>query len=358
MRDAKTPAELKAATERMQQLRERKPPVNAPTPANNQPDEDGTMPPAKPGDAAPAPVAEETPGETAPGDAKAEDAPPAETTDEDAEETPEADGPVTIPTAKNLRVRLSEEDKVGRLALSFKQRNRDWTMEQAMDAARTQLGVKAPADKATPAEPSKPKSDLPQTVAEVDTAVDSLLEERTKATIELRFEDQNKIDLQLRRLDRHRIDLVRQEENTARETTLRQNQEYDSGFTRSEQRAAEMYDFANDPKSDGAKRMLEIEADLKANEDPLYFSPDKPLKIAQMVARELNIAPRKKGAPAAAKPATPTAAAAQKKQVLPGGSSRTVPVTTPTKPGDVAAVESIKTMQDLRAFQKKIGIKV
>lgn len=38
--------------------------------------------------------------------------------------------------------------------------------------------------------------------------------------------------------------------------------------------------------------MLEIEADLLANDDPLYYDPNKPLIIAQMVGKEMRVAPK------------------------------------------------------------------
>jgi hypothetical protein len=78
--------------------------------------------------------------------------------------------------------------------------------------------------------------------------------------------------------------------------------EYNRRFTASEAKATELYAFASRADSEGGKRMLEIEAELKAKNDPLYFSPDKPLIIARMVAREMRIAPRTK-TPETVKPA-------------------------------------------------------
>ena len=100
--------------------------------------------------------------------------------------------------------------------------------------------------------------------------------------------------------------------------------------------------------------MIEIEGALEETGDPLFDDPNKPLRIAQMVANEMHIAPRKKGAAPAPAPAAP-AAPAQKKGILPAGGSRTVPATN-TKPADVVEVSKITTQAELRAFNKKHGL--
>lgn len=65
---------------------------------------------------------------------------------------------------------------------------------------------------------------------------------------------------------------------------------YDRAFDISDAEAVRLYDFVSDPNSVGHKRMLEIEADLLAKNDPIYYDPNKPLIIARMVAAELHIA--------------------------------------------------------------------
>ncbi len=65
---------------------------------------------------------------------------------EEGEEAPEdgggGEGPAPI-TGKRAHLRLPpESDKVGRLALSISKRNPDVTLEEAMERARTQLGIK------------------------------------------------------------------------------------------------------------------------------------------------------------------------------------------------------------------------
>lgn len=219
-------------------------------------------------------------------------------------------------------------------------------MKQAMDAAAKQLGIEpesAPAAIPAPAA----KNDLPATVEGVDSSVEALQAERLKALSELRFEDVGKIDVGIRKLDLHRMKLERDADKHQQAQAVEYDRKFDSSVTQSHA----LYDFASNPDSEGGKRMVEIEQALKETNDPLYDSPDKPLKIAQMVATELNIAPRRKGAPAkAAAPAAP----AQKKQVLPGGS--TAPAA--AKPPAIdAKIQQANTPHALRQIVAEMGIK-
>lgn len=56
--------------------------------------------------------------------------------------------------------------------------------------------------------------------------------------------------------------------------------------------AKSLYDFMSNQESTEYKRVAEINNTLKLANDPLYEDPNKPLIIAQMVARELRIAPK------------------------------------------------------------------
>jgi hypothetical protein len=307
------------------------------------------------------PAGGETPAEGTPEEGAAtESAEGAESAESEEDEKPEGEGEeetsVTPTTAKRIRLRLPENDEVGRLASSFMTRNRDWTMEQAIAAAKDKLGIKPEPDQGE-AQKGQPKSDGPQSVEEVDRLADKLEDDKEKAMADYRLEDVAKIDRQLRKLDRQRADLQRQEAEAIQEAQAA----YNEGFTSSQRRAAELYDFASNPESPGGKRMLEIEATLEETGDDLYYSPDKPLKIAQMVAKELNIAPRRKGAQpaAAAKPAAAAAAAAPgpKKGILPSGGSHTAPAQSQAN-GVAAEVAKIRTPLELRRFAEKSGLKI
>ena len=69
-------------------------------------------------------------------------------------------------------------------------------------------------------------------------------------------------------------------------------QRYFQEFNESQRKATSLYAFLTDNKSAGFARAREIDKQVEDNKDPLYWDPNKPLIIAQMVAAELRIPPR------------------------------------------------------------------
>ena len=67
---------------------------------------------------------------------------------------------------------------------------------------------------------------------------------------------------------------------------------YNQQLAASRARAAALYDFVRKPDSVGGKRMLEIERQMAVNDDPRYYDPNMPLIIAEMVAKEMHVAPK------------------------------------------------------------------
>lgn len=359
---ASNPAQVKALLDKMQQPKA--PSAEKPAestsgkkPAETQPAaEESPKAEVKPeGEETPAaeePETAETPGEETPA------------ADADPEVDPDNDIPITALTAKKTHLRLPPEtDQVGRLALAYQKRNRDWTLEQSLAAARKQLGVATPETAAakpteeTPAGTTPKKSDLPETVEAVDAALEQLESERTKMLTDLRFDEVAKLDSAIRKMDRHRSNLEREQERSQAEQAAAAAADYNTKFDASASRAGELYDFASDPKSEGGKRMVEIEEALKQNNDPLYNSPNKPLVIAQMVARELRIPPKTAKASkttAAAKPAQP--ATEKPKSVIPSGGSSTTPSTTDSQGKFAESVLKVQNLGDLKKFARQSGI--
>jgi len=181
-------------------------------------------------------------------------------------------------------------------------------------------------------------------------AIEQLFKDQEKAMTEVRFEDASKAFREIQKLTLHRSSLERRAETEQQERLTK----YETDFSKSEAQAVDLYPFASDHTSTGAKRMAQIDATLRANGDPLYHRADKPLVLAQMVAAELKIAPRNKNAPPAkaAAPVVPP----PKKGILPTGGSRTVPVTN-QKPALVQQVESVKSVHDLRKVLQSVGVR-
>ncbi len=336
---ATSPTELRALTEQLRQNQLKPVAPTPPAPVETAPVEETPAPEAT----------TEQPQET---EAPAEETPPAEAeaTPETEETEDEGEGPVTPLTGKRAHLRLNESDEVGRLALAFQKRNRDLPLADCIAAAQKQLGITPKQEAQAPAVTEDPKvAALPKSVAEVDTLTSQLLADYKKAMTEVRFEDAADAQAKLMQLTQHRSTLERRAETEKQEQAAK----YDSDFTKSEAQAVDLYPFAADPASAGAKRMAQIEATMLKNSDPAYYSPNKPLLLAQMVAAELKIAPRNKNA-APAKAAAPVVPV-QKKGVLPTGGSRTVPVTN-TKPPLVQAVGDVKSVHDLRKVLRSVGV--
>lgn len=358
---ASSPAELRKL---MQELRQN------PLKQGTQPPKPAETPEAAPATTeAEAAPAEAQPSETSPESAEATSTPEAapeggesqpeggeaDAQTEQAQTPNEGEDSIEAPTAKRMRVQLPEEDKVGRLAMAYMQRNRDWTLEQAMDAARNKLGIKAQPEQAAQPDATQPAvPNLPATVNDVDAAIKAARAERAKAQTELRFEDASELTNKIEDLIIHRHGLERQADQQA----IQARTTYDTKFAASEARAVELYPDAANENSALGKLMVEIEQSMLETGDPTFHSPDKPLIIAQMAAAELRVAPRRKGAPPApAKAAAPVQPPAAKKGVIPSGSSRTTAPAANQPPAIVQQFKAIKSLQDLRAAYKAVGIK-
>jgi len=72
---------------------------------------------------------------------------------------------------------------------------------------------------------------------------------------------------------------------------------YNQQLAAAKAKAAALYDFVGKPGSVGGRRMLEIERQMAVNNDPRYYDPNMPLIIAEMVAKEMHVAPKSASAP-------------------------------------------------------------
>ncbi len=359
VKQASTPADVRALVDQLRsdpQLQLKPQPTTPPAASQS-----AASPAAEDTPAGEAPATEATPETTTPA---AEDTPAepvvegerstdgAPTADDAGAAQPEdqddmGEGPVTPIQGKRTHLRINDQDEVGKLALAFQKRNRDWTLEQSLEAARKQLGINTKPNDDTKQDDKKAK--LPKTVEDVDRRFNELAAAHKNALVNVNFEEASAIQVEMMQLQQHRFDLERSAERIQQQEAAR----YDAEFAKSEAKAVELYPFAADPKSAAAKRMKAIDDDLKANDDPLYYSPNKPLKIAQMVAAEMNIAPKSK-TPPPAKPAavTPT----PKKGVLPSGGSSTTPPPANQPPAIVNEIRGAKSIGDIRAIHRKLGI--
>lgn len=188
------------------------------------------------------------------------------------------------------RYRLQSDDLVEQRAFDLKRRNRDLSMRECIERAEKELEVDAQGEP-RPNPESEQDDGMPRTVAEAEAEIDRLSDEAKKAYGEdLDFEKGAELQARINKLNR----LVGKLQLSEMEQGRNQASARDQAYRDAERKAVELYDFVTDPKHPGIKLMEDINERLRDAGDPLYDDPEKPLRIAQMAARELGIAPKGK----------------------------------------------------------------
>lgn len=301
------------------------------------------------------------------------------------EQTPEEeedDAPLDLaklPTRYRLQVR--EDDEVGRLAAALKKRNKDWSLEEAVVAARKRLGKDEPApaadsktaaqpkdESAAPAKDAAPKPE--DEVAALEAKVKELRAAKVQANKEVDLEKVAELDAELDEVRDKLTDAKvaakiaaaapkppaePQQPEAKQPEPKATDAAYDAKFDASLDRANKLYPDAAKADTPFAKRMAEIDRMLEKEGDPLFHSPDKPFRVAAMVAAELGVAP--KSVTSSAKPAAPAAPKANGPRSLApiaSGESRTSTTRTQSAP-TVAAIQGLQTPEDLENFLSKVG---
>lgn len=338
-------------------------------------------PPGGDGEADETPAAPEA--EAAPAQEEEPAPQPKKQQQEQTAEEEEDDAPLDLaklPTRYRLQVR--EDDEVGRLAAALKKRNKDWSLEEAVVAARKRLGKDEPApaadsktaaqpkdESAAPAKDAAPKPE--DEVKELEAKVKELRAAKVVANKEVDLEKVSELDAQLDELRDKLTDAkvaaklaaaapkpepkpepkqpeAKQPEPKATDAA------YDAKFDASLDRANKLYPDAARADTPFAKRMAEIDRMLEKEGDPLFHSPDKPFRVAAMVAAELGVAP--KSVTSSAKPAAPATRASGPRSLAPiaSGESRTSTARTQSAPTE-AAIQGLQTPEDLDNYLSKVG---
>lgn len=248
------------------------------------------------------------------------------------------------------RIRLTNFSKVEKLALQLKRDDPKLTLAEAEARAKAALGVKD-----EPQSKEATESTLPQTVADLDAKIAELKAARTKArTEDLDFKEADRLDNEIDALREHRMTLRSKEAEKASE----EQRAYNEAFDAAHKKAASLYDFVTQKDSAGFKRMAEIDRQLEENGDPLFNDPNKALKIAQMAAKELLIAPKSAKAVVAKPAAAPANSMATVKKGVPpvaSGASRTA--TGSTQGARISEeIDAIRTPADMERFLKKLNV--
>jgi len=240
------------------------------------------------------------------------------------------------------RFRIRATNEVEATALLLKKQNPGWTLEDCLSKSKTIHGT--PEDHTEEADADKAEG--PKTVAEVRERIDALRDAKAEAFEALEFTEASRLDREIDKL-RDALDEIKEQE-VRKEQLL--EMEFNQAVEHSQNKAVSIYPDTTKADSPLVKRMVEIDRQMKDDGNPLYFSPDKPFKLAQMAANDIGIAPRNpKSAATSAKPMT------KSRTVQPAsGNART---TAPTSPNDKIeqAVDQVSDIASYDALLARIA---
>lgn len=301
-------------------------------------DEPGTTPAAPTTEEEPAPAAEPT-----------TQVEPTEEEEEDEDE----DGGKKLPQQR-ITARSELDDKI----LFLYRRNKDWTLDQAKEEAKKQLGITD--EGTTPQQETEEPDNLPKTHEEftalrkdIRKQIREAREEAAVAGTEFDLDKQgqalrkvNELEAQLDELD-EAAPKIQAKQETAKAAA---QAEYDRTYAADSARALDLYPEAQNKESEFWKRVVQVDATLEQEGDPLFNDPAKTTAIFRMVAREMNVAPKATAKAAPSTPAKPAAKPARPAPapIAPGHAS------TSASPSFVQEIEKISTEEDYFAAKKKL----
>lgn len=288
--------------------------------------------------------------------------PPAETPLEEGEIEVETEPTgETPPEGKPPRYRFTPTDGVEAVAFKMvaeaKKAGKTLSMKDAIAQTESLPAFKEAAARATQPAPTLPgpEADYDQVIAYLKTAQPTTQEEASNLIALCRSKRKTAMaqDLNMEaaaEFDDILIDLnAHQGAITNRQAQARQGQinEFNNRSVASQQQAVDLYPDVTRGDSALVAEMLRLDKVLKDSGNELYHSADKPLKLTQMAANNLGIAPGAKPAPAAASPKP----VAPKRPVQPpfaNGGARTT--SAPTTQGQLEeALNAINSVEALEA---------
>jgi hypothetical protein len=183
----------------------------------------------------------------------------------------------------------AQQDPLDATVAALRAANPQLSLKQALTLAEQALGVDEPVQQVDDTPP-------PPAVTDLRAELKALKAQHLKMTRE--YADDSEFEDVEKRILEIETDLI----PAAQQFEQQRHVQIAHEFEQHAARAVELYPDAATAGSPLYNRMAEIHDDLEANGNPLVNAPDKALRIAQMAANELNIAPRRATAPA--KPGT------------------------------------------------------
>lgn len=183
------------------------------------------------------------------------------------------------------------QDPLDATVAALRAANPNLTLKAALTLAEQALGTTETVEKVEEAPP-------PPAVTDLRAELKALKAQHLKMTRE--YADDSEFEAVEARILEIENDLI----PAAQDFEQQKQAQVAQAFEEHANRAVELYPDAAKEGSPLYNRMAEIHDALEATGNPLVNAPDKALKIAQMAANELNIAPKLKQAPAPVKTGT------------------------------------------------------
>jgi len=250
----------------------------------------------------------------------------------------ESSAPVKPP-----QYRFRPEDEVEALAFDIKKRAQKSGAKVSLEEALTQAKQILKRDEVVAGGEVEGGVVAPDTVESATARLAEIKAERKTAFAqELDFEKAAELDEQIDAL-KDRIEELRRSEV---DSLLQEDKRWESAVIESKAKAVQFYPDVTDAQSSLVKRMVEIDKTLKETGNELYYSSDKPFKLAQMAANEIGKAPKR--AVASSKPVS----SRPNQQQLASGNARTTQTKQST--GFGVDISQVRDEQDWRSAMSRL----
>jgi hypothetical protein len=245
------------------------------------------------------------------------------------------------------------------------------SLDECLVIAKRKLGIAEPAPKpakqgdAPATDEAKEDEEIvgQLTVADIETRIKELKDERIAAFEDLNGKKVGAIEKEIQDLE----ELAKLAHKAEQDKSQAAARNWESSFDQSVAKAGDLFPDFMDGSTDFHARCKEVDSLFKETNDPRFNDSDKPLMIAQLVAKELGVLPRKPGQPAKpqAAPAQSQPAARQSVAITPkpariertalptaSGASRTQ-TPAPASLGD--RLGKIKTTDDWERLERELA---
>jgi hypothetical protein len=205
-------------------------------------------------------------------------------TEQSGEDEEESDDQSQSDTKNANRYRIKAKNDVERTALALHKANPTWTLEQSIEAAK-----KLHPDQSNEQQGEQQAGKAENvTLESIEAKIAELKQQRIDAKKTFDTDLEIELEEQIDALKDQRAELaikVKQQQTS-------QEQQFYAAAAQSEQKAIELYPDAADPNSALSKEMARIDKELLSTDNPLIYDSNKALRVTQMAANNLRIAPR------------------------------------------------------------------